>query len=113
MDTGLFSRVREFVADQRGVDVEKVSEATTLFGDLGLDGDDATEFFQAFARAFQVDISEFDFSRFFGREGLTLAAPLIWLRQAMRNGTPEERAGFAQITVGQLVRAAEQHQWPL
>ena len=60
--------LRQFVAQERAVPLEKVQMDTTLFGALGLDGDDAAEFFETFSRQFEVDLSRFDRSTHFGPE---------------------------------------------
>jgi acyl carrier protein len=49
--------VYRLVARERSEPIERISPATRLGADLGMDGDDAVEFFQAYEKAFQVDIS--------------------------------------------------------
>ncbi len=49
-------RVLAFTARQRGITVEKVDLLSRLREDLGLDGDDAVEFFEAFHQEFDVNL---------------------------------------------------------
>jgi len=81
VDDHLSARVLAFTARQLGYNIEKVGLESRLLEDLGLDGDDAGEFFQAFAQEFAVDLHDFSLSRHFGPEGIpfrvTLASLLI------------------------------------
>jgi acyl carrier protein len=113
MPEDIETRVHRFVAEQVGVPAEELSAATTLFGDLGVDGDDAAELFSAFKKTFRVDLETLDLSRHFGPEGLLPSAPVHWLRQLLSRGTPEQRAGLVPITVGELVAAASAGSWPM
>jgi len=49
-----------------------LDERTELVADLGLVGDDAFEFMERFAEEFQVDTGDFEFTRYFDAEGLSL-----------------------------------------
>jgi hypothetical protein len=52
----LEEKVIDFVALKRGMRREKISLSSRLSQDLGMDGDDAVEFFERFAKEFVVDI---------------------------------------------------------
>ncbi len=54
-DHELAERVRVFVARETGITLAAVMPETTLAAEVGLGGDDAGEFFEAFAREFGVD----------------------------------------------------------
>jgi hypothetical protein len=92
---------------------------TTLFGDLGLDGDDAGDFLEKYHDRFHVDLSQFDFQRYFLGEGYAfrelLVLPLVCAIRAYRRylapGTPEENEGLVPITIQQLVQAASTGRW--
>src|SRR3954453_7075274 len=60
--------VLRFVADRCGVRKDKLTLDTTLFGDLGMDGDDADEFFEDFSKRFKVDLRGLDLPKHFGSE---------------------------------------------
>jgi len=64
----IFNQIREFIASKRGIKSSKISVNSKLYHDLGLDGDDALEFFESFSCIFCVDISEFYLDNHFGSE---------------------------------------------
>ena len=107
----LSERVLEFVAAEAGVSRSRLSESTTLFGDLSIDGDDAAEFLAAFARTFRVDVSRLNLGDHFGPENLSLSWPKTWLRYLFSRGAPERRAGLRPVTVGTLIKAAQLGRW--
>lgn len=109
--TDLETRVHRFVADRLGVPSHRLTRATTLFGDLGVDGDDAAELLEAFGEAFGIDPTDLELARHFGPEGLWPWTVAEWLRQAARSGTREDRAGLRPITLGDLARAARDGRW--
>jgi hypothetical protein len=49
MTDSIDERVYAFVAEERGVRREKLVSRTTLSHDLGMEGDDAVEFFEQFS----------------------------------------------------------------
>jgi len=100
-----FEDVLKFVADYCSLDVDDLRPATSLFADLRIDGDDAAEFMQAFSNRFGVDISEFNFSRYFGSEaGFN---PVVSLFRSMLGRTYR----FTPITIADLAKAAESKKW--
>ena len=105
MTLALEHRVRAFVAQYTATDPDQLLLDTTLFGDLGVDGEDASELFEAFAREFNVDISGFDHSRYFGPE--VGAFPLLHLVQLIRTHImrhdPHAVAGVEPIAIRDLV----------
>src|SRR5687768_14916691 len=116
MPRNLDEAVKAFIARECSGRVERIRLDTTLFGDLGIDGDDADELFAAFSREFDVDLTELELSKHFGPEGLPLNPWKVfqsWLRYISRKGTPEERAGVIPITVAQLVESARSKRWLL
>ena len=104
ISTGVIS----FVARQTGVKVNRVNLDTAINFDLGIDGDDGSEFVEAFSKTFQVDMTGFRFDEYFGPEGLGCVPALIlswlWSRKAEGN-TP------ARLVVSELVKAATQGSW--
>jgi acyl carrier protein len=112
--SALWDRVRAFAAEQTDARAERLTPATTLFGDLGVDGDDADELFAAFATEFGVDLSGLDLSRHFGPEAWPPWALLIlplWMLWMARPGEPHKKAGVIPITLGDLLRSAEAGRW--
>lgn len=116
--TNLDSSVMDFVAESTGVKRQRLSPASTLFGDLGVDGADGWELIETFGRRFQVDMSAFRVDRYFGPEGLPIYAPFVWLWCFIswpfrRKQTPEERAGLRAIRISDLIAAAREQKWIL
>jgi hypothetical protein len=113
-----FSDVAAFVAEERGAPLQRIAPETTLFGDLGMDGDDAVEFFTEFFRRFEVESGNFQISRHFGSEGWPLVTPFALLWRAIRfiAGDAEEtheRAGLMPVRIADLVAAVEARRWTL
>src|SRR5450755_1198605 len=67
----LEDRVQGFTAQHLGVTRSRLSTATRLNRDLGMDGDDAAEFFKDFAAEFQVNLDDLytRWDQHFGPEG--------------------------------------------
>ena len=95
-----------FVARSIGVDTGQVTLSSRLAQDLGLDGDDAAEFMDEFKSHFAVDLSAFEFRRYFGPEASF--SPLHWLLWMV---FPSRRPHLTPITVQNLFDAAETKRW--
>ncbi|GKT23491.1 DUF1493 family protein [Acidovorax sp. SUPP3334] len=72
---------------------------TDLVKDLGLTGDDAFQFMEAFALKFNVDKGDYRSSDYFGSEGL-------WLLSMFKKPAPT-----LPITLGMLLVAAREGTW--
>ena len=68
-DLTLEQQVKELVAKETAVRIEKLTLETDLLKDLGVDGNDALELLEKYWEVFQVDLSQFQFSKHFGPEG--------------------------------------------
>jgi hypothetical protein len=114
----LDSSVMDFVAEFTGVRPPRLSPASTLFGDLGIDGADGWKLIEAFGERFHVDLSSFHADRHFGPEGFHILAPVLWLWWLVSSffrpkQTPEERAGLRAIRISDLIAAARERRWTL
>lgn len=105
------AEIAEFIASFVGIPSEGLSISTTLFGDLGIDGDDAHELLAAFGKRFNVDLSALDLTKHFGSEGTWPWALFYWVVLWSRSGTPEQKARLSPITIADLVRAVESGKW--
>ena len=74
--------------------------SSRLGQDLDLTGDDATEFINAWAQAFSVDIRGFPYGRYFGPEGFDLLSPLLGLFSMRFRRSP-----LVALTLGMLAEA--------
>jgi hypothetical protein len=86
MDTNVPDRVRQFVRDFWYKTPYRLRADTRLEEDLGITGADAAEFLNAFAEAFEVDLTGIEFPKHFGPEcGPILFCPLE-LREVGQKG---------------------------
>jgi len=111
MDAELSTRIREFVAEQIAIAPSRVRPESTLFGDLGVYGDDAADLFGALERVFAIDLTDFEISRHFPPESISASAFLKGLVLSLRAGTPEQRHGVEPITVDDLARSSAVGRW--
>jgi len=58
----------KLIADQSGVKPEQISLETRLNHDLSIDGDDADELLESYAEVFSVDMTGFQWSKYFRDE---------------------------------------------
>jgi hypothetical protein len=81
MDDSIQDRVFTFVVEHTGIRRETLAPNTTLGGGIGLDGDDAVEFFEAFRREFAVEITDLQlfWDRYFAPEGMTLITGFLFV----------------------------------
>ena len=107
MDLG--QKVREFISEQINVPFERIRPGMRLLQDFGVDGDDATELFEAFEQRFAVDLSGFVFERHFGPEG---GPPIGLLLDILRRlwGKYEP---LVPVTVDDLIASAESGKWTM
>jgi acyl carrier protein len=108
--------VLDFVAEFTGVQRERLTLTSTLYGDLGVDGADGWELIHEFGEKFHVDLSEFHFDHHFGPEGLPFYAPFMWLWWLIswplrKKQSPEDAAGLKAIRISDLILAAESKKW--
>jgi len=103
-DNLLRTSVIAYVCEMTSYDAGSVTEEARLGADLGVDGDDAIDLFEGFARKFSVDLSSLNLSDHFGPD----AGPSPWtlLRSALQKDVPRH-----EITVGRLIEAAQKGRW--
>jgi hypothetical protein len=91
-------RVKHVVAEMTCMDPSDIFLGMTLEDDLGITGDDASDLFEEFVKAFpDVDLSGLDLDRYFGPEGC-FPWPVRHSRISLR--------------VSDLVQAAKDNRWP-
>ena len=80
LDLTLEKKIKQLVAQETEVRVEKLALETRLLEDLGVDGDDAFELLEKYSETFKVDFSKFQFSKYFGQEaGLDILSIFFYL----------------------------------
>lgn len=65
-----YIKIVNFIEKETGFSKERVSLKTRLFQDIKIDGDDAEDFLLKFSEVFDVDMTGFEFYRYFNKEGL-------------------------------------------
>jgi len=103
-DQDIWNELVEFIREQTSISPQfPIYRHTTLVADVGLDGDDADEFMDAYSKKFDVNAGDFQFSRYFGPEGFDLIGAVI---DVMRR-----KPGLKPLTIGMLELAAKMHNW--
>lgn len=107
----LEQQVMAFMAEFIGVDRDQLRPRSTVFGDLRVDGGDAADLIEEFARRFSVDLTGYDHRRYFGTEEFNPVGTLwVALRQLV-GLSPEEAAGLDPLTIRDLVEIAHRGRW--
>ena len=104
--TDLESELRNLIVHELGAADTDIHSDTSLFHDLGTDGMDGEQFMEAYARRFDVDLANFEFSLHFGPEAAF--NPLLYIY--WRLFTPH-RLRFIPITFAHLTQCALTHRW--
>jgi hypothetical protein len=80
--------------------------SSRLTQDLGLTGHDGTEFIDAWAQRFKVDVRGFSSGRYFGPEGFDVLSPLLGLFSKRFR-----RPALVPLTLGMLAEAMRRGRW--
>jgi hypothetical protein len=97
--------VKALVAEKTSAHPERLALETRINLDLGCDGDDAVELFEAFAEKFHVDMSSMEWNRYFSPEGCGCLLAFVML------GLTGGMTALEPVTVRDLVKAAEAKKW--
>src|SRR4051794_1389914 len=102
-----FEEMADFVAEVASYRRAKITLETGLRKDVGLDGDEAVEFFEKFRARFNVDLSGVIWDRHFGPEfsfiPFWMLFPSWWRWQKQ----------MVEIQVRDLLASAEQGNWAI
>ncbi len=112
MSDNLFARVVQFVVAESAarIRMDEITLKTGLDKDLGVAGDDAPPFIKAFFEEFNVECQYFPFDKYFLPEGIRIPFLTAFLYRLV-NRTPIPPYPERDLTVGDLVRAAELGKW--
>ena len=104
MNEQFYDEVVSFVSEFVGLKKEMISLDTSINVDLGVGGEDGEDFVISFADKFEVDLSEFHASTYFGYEGFNPFVLFFIILDLLRlRDKPPARL----LTVHDLVIAAE------
>ena len=103
----LSNNLRNFVASELRIEPDAIAPESRLQHELGLDGKDADTFMTHFAREFDIDMTNYRFADYFGRE-MAGCIPLwiVWLF------IPPLRPKVTAISLADLQRAIDKGRWP-
>ncbi len=73
-----FIELKSFLSTFLGIKEEEINFADSLFHDLGVDGDDASELLKNYSSNFNVDIDDFEFENYFGVEASASLVQVIF-----------------------------------
>ena len=93
----LEERVIDLVSLKSGHPLWKLNRSSSFYR-LGIDGDDATELMEEYARIFDVDMSGFKPSEYYGPEAASISLLI--------GGLPQK-----DLTIDLLIRSAEAQKW--
>jgi hypothetical protein len=88
-----------------------VSPNDSIWGDLGVDGDDAIELIAEFGKRFNVDMTGFKASDWFGPERAIGIGTLVGLAHFFWCGSWGQSARIKHMYVRDLINAAYRHRW--
>ena len=94
--------VVDFLSDELSVNKEKLSPHSRIFHDLGVDGEDGVDLLNAYSKKFNVDISDFPYSAYFGDEGTI--SPFGFLARLLKGRTKDNKK---PLTVSDLVEGVK------
>lgn len=93
------SEIMGLVAHERGLPREKVHLSDRLLHDLGMDGDDAVDFFNSVHERFGTDLTHLheQWSHYFGPEGFSCWYGLAIIPAAVIGGAVASMAGLSAL----------------
>ena len=86
----------------------KLTRATTIENDLGITGDDATDFMVDFSKTFGIDLEKFDPCCYFELEGFLYGLFMPFFSKATNDCIKKKKH---QITLGMLAQSAVDGVW--
>ncbi|MFT4734460.1 MAG: hypothetical protein ACI9K1_001417 [Arcticibacterium sp.] len=98
----LSSNLKDFVVEQSGDSNTALLDSTTLQNDLSIWGDDAVDFLEAYGKRFEVDLSEFDITKYFKPEGDAILPAIV------RFFTGKKPPEYIPLTLGDLENGIKQ-----
>lgn len=102
MNDEVFESVKKFTVEHTFVTDVLMTRSTMLYEDLGIYGDDAVEFFEGFSNVFNVDVSNFEISKYFQGEGGLIFRSIFNL---FKRKEKEVEYDLRPITLGDLEKA--------
>lgn len=99
MNENIFEKLKNYIIDLMLINPKKITKDTEVEKDLGITGDDAIDFIEEFSTFFNVDISSFEYNKYFRPEGIGLSWAL-----GLTDKKPNDRK---KITLEDLTNSIE------
>jgi len=109
----VFDKIVQFLNVQIGESwwsKKPLSVETKLSEDLRIDGADAIDFFTAFEKHFNIDMTSLDLRKFFNNEGFDPIG-LSWIIMKLGGKTNPPKESYRPITLGHLEEVIKQGKW--
>lgn len=94
-------KVLSFLSRQLSVSLSSLNPSLSLFHDLGVDGDDTLKLLQQFSKEFNVKLSNFEFTSYFGNEAGF--SPFAYILRLIKTGGLQEAK--KPLTVFDMINA--------
>jgi hypothetical protein len=101
VSSDVVKQVFDLVARKAGTTADLIGPNVRILHDLGIDGDDADDLLRELSERCQIDLTSFEFSRYFRSEPSLLS--LFWFLPSQRK---ERLQNKVPLTVSDLIRAA-------
>jgi len=101
----IFNRIATMIEVETGYSKSKISRKTRLYQDINIDGEDAEELLYKYSELFDIDMSDFEFCRYFNSEGFDSISILKSIFGFGNKRNPEP------ITVEMLEQSALARTW--
>lgn len=108
-DIDLYNQIIDFISQKYWVPKGGFRRDTRISDDLGLEGDDADEFMQTFSQKFDVDLSGFNFEKYFIVEGFNPIGIIRLFWKLRRKSLPNKSKH--SLTIGDLEKSAQLGKW--
>ena len=105
----VFNALKEFITKNYWSTKPGLTRETRISQDLRIEGDDASELMQKFGRQFNVDLSAFEFEKYFMLEGFDPIGFSHVIRKLRGDKIPKRSS--KSITLGDLEKAAKVGKW--
>ena len=101
--------IKLIVSNEANVSLDKVNDNSTLLGELKIDGDDAWEIFEQCHSKYQLDLTNFNFSKYFRSEPCLKG--LVYFYRKLKYRDEHIAANKLPITVKDLIAACKKGKW--
>lgn len=99
-----FEEIQSFISEFCVIEKEELTPEAKLYHDLGVTGDDAVEFMEAFIDKYDIDDTDFYFDKYFRGEGLSLVDLYYFLFE-------RKKLKRLPITIQHLFEVAKAKKW--